>query len=114
MHTENGFRAVPTGSPDQSELIRQGYSIHEQDDRTTLLHRGRRSTDKPVPPDAFKKHRAIEDQVLWGLADELFDARVVNFDGCRRLDVSQLRWILDEFRKRVMEAGGRAIVTGKL
>lgn len=112
---DNGYRTVMTGSPDQAELLRQGYTIHEQDEMHTLLHRGRRSTDKPAELDVLKRRRALEDELLLALSDELFEARVVNFDGCRRLDISQLRWILDEFRKRVMASGGgRSIVTGRL
>lgn len=115
MSIGNGYRTVMTGSPEQAELIRMGYTVHEQDETHTLLHRGRRSTDKPYQPEIPKRRRELEDAILDGIAAELHEARVVNFDGCTRLSAAQLRWILDEFQKRVMAHGdGRVMVAGKL
>lgn len=115
LEVENGFRQVRTGSAEQAALLAQGYAVHEQDGATTILHRARRATDRRVTTGDLARYREIERRVLEGIASELAEAGVVNVGG-EPLGTSQLRWVLDEFRARVMrESGtGRTVVSGRI
>ena len=47
--TANGFRTVKVGSPEERELLAAGWYVHEKDDTTVILHRGRRAGDEREP-----------------------------------------------------------------
>ena len=47
--TENDFRQVKLGSPLERELLAAGWYVHEKDDTTAIMHRGRRAGDERAP-----------------------------------------------------------------
>ena len=55
--TENGFKQVKADSPEEKQLLAYGWYIHEKDDTTTILHKGRRRTDRSEPVYTFDDGR---------------------------------------------------------
>jgi hypothetical protein len=108
MSLENGLRRVRTNSVEHDALVGAGYVVVEQDDEDTILRLARRATDRATVGD-LNRWRRIEEQTLEGLAADLH-AHGVN------VDAGQLRWVLDEFRTRIMREtkSPRTVVSGRL
>lgn len=109
MPLENGLRRVRTNSVEHDALIEAGYVPVEQDGVDTILRRSRRASDRLVTNGDVARYRALEREVLEQLAAELTGMG-------HPVDGGQLRWVLDEFRSRVMRETGsaRTVVSGRI
>jgi len=108
---ENGFRRVKTNSVEHDAFAAAGWVVIEQDGMTTIMHAPRRASDQATRATAadLLKWRRLEHEVREQLAVELSEALGIT------IDAGQIRWVLDQFRARVMKEGnGRTVVSGRL
>ena len=108
---ESSFKQVRTNSVEHDSYAAMGWVVVEQDGTTTIMHAPRRASDRPARATAgdVVKYRALERNTCEQIAEELAESL-----GCP-VDGGQIRWVLDEFRARVMnENRGRMVISGKL
>lgn len=106
---ENGLRRVKTNSVEHDALVAGGYVVLEQDSDWTLLRNDRREASRQATTADLHRYRAIEREVLEGIAAEFQAAG-------HHVEAGQLRWAMDEFRARVMREtkSTRTVVSGRI
>ena len=105
----NGLRRVRTNSVEHDALVGLGYVPIESDDAMTILRPERRSGDQGITRAEIARHLGRERGVLEQIAAELREHGVT-------IDPSQIRWAMDEFRRRIMRETGsaRTVVSGSI